>query len=147
MIFFPYAVEPKPGSDIIEDRHCRKRVRFLKYHADPAPEIDRIIIKNIFPVEQYGSVHRSSRNFMHAVETAEKCRFPASGRTDYCSCFILRDREGNYLQGLRFSEECIEVLGFDLVYILDHRRYKRRHLYVGRHEYFLSYVFLHSGHA
>ncbi len=80
-----FAGQADPGEDVVEDRHRRKGIRPLEYHADTPAGIGRINTRcvEVVPVEQHFALDaRVGDDLVHAIQTAEQGRFAATRGAD-----------------------------------------------------------------
>jgi hypothetical protein len=79
-----HAIDPQAVRDVVEDRF-RKRVGFLKDHADPAPQIDDVDrgCVDVLTIDKHGAFDARARNdVVHPVERSQEGRFPAARWAD-----------------------------------------------------------------
>jgi hypothetical protein len=98
--FFEVSPHPQAVGHVFE-YGFRKRVGFLKHHADPHPHFDGIHVGTqnvgVFGKEANASslVAVAGIEVVHAVETAQEGRFSTTGGADEGGDFFLRHRQGD----------------------------------------------------
>src|SRR5690606_23722760 len=96
---------------IVEDTHCRERVRSLKHHTDPASEDHGMEPIDAVPIEQdlaFDSCALSQ--FVHPVNATDHGRLAASGRAHDCGHLVTRDVKIDPFEDLGVSVICEEAL-------------------------------------
>lgn len=101
---FRDAFETRAVGDIVVNAF-RERVRLLEYHADLATKHDGIdVAVNVHAREEnFAGDAATVDEVIHAVQRAEKCGFPATGRSDERGDAVSFDVEGNVFQRLEIA--------------------------------------------
>src|SRR5512146_1450060 len=112
----PIPIQPQSSGDVVEDRHGRKRIRLLEYHADSPAYIDGrgpiaidLEIANANIALNLGFGH----GFMHPVQATHVRRLSAAGRPDNSGRPAGLDAHVDVLQRLELAEPGIQVLHFN----------------------------------
>ena len=98
--------------DVLADR-LRERVRRLKHHPDPLPELDEVdpVLIDLLVVQLHRAVDPGGADpVVHPVETPEIRRLPAAGRADKRGDAPLGNLHRDVLQGVVVAVVDIEVL-------------------------------------
>src|SRR5215469_10883024 len=115
LVDLPAVAEPvqlQSRSNVVVDRHRGKRIRFLKNHADTTPKLGRrcSIIGVDFPDADTSFDPGLWNRFMHAIQTANECRFAATRRTNQRRGVIGGHTDIDVVQSLAFAIPRIQFL-------------------------------------
>ena len=98
-----HAVQPQAVGDVFVNGF-RKRIGFLKHHADAFAQFDDIHVAavNVLPGDFHLAFNPDAVDeVVHAVEAAEQRGFAAAGRPDERGHDFFPDEKGNVFQRLR----------------------------------------------
>ena len=98
------------------NRHARKHVRFLKYHADAPADVDGInpgSVK-ILAIEQHFAFDAATGcDFVHSIKAPDKSRLAAARWSDQSRYLVRSYRKIDVLDGLEVSVINIQLLYFE----------------------------------
>ena len=105
------AVQLQAGCHILVDRHGRKRIRLLKHHADPAPQLGRRrTVVGVVLADLYFAFHSSfRRGLMHAIQATDERRLPAARRPNQRGRVVCLHIQVDVLQRLGLAIPGIQV--------------------------------------
>src|SRR5438552_15781977 len=93
-------------------------VRLLEYHADLAPDLDRIDAGrvDVLPLYPHAARHaRPGHHLVHPVEAADERRFAAAGRADERGHRLWGHRDADVVQHVVVAEPRVQILDEDAV--------------------------------
>ena len=104
------AVDAETVGYVVEDGF-REGVGSLEDHANAAAKLGYILGQDVLTVEEDFAFEACvAHGFVHAIQGAEQCRFPAAGRTDQSGDFAYGDTQADVEKSLLGAVEEVHVV-------------------------------------